>query len=29
MALSGRDGKRESWDGGLERETAGFCTATL
>ena len=29
VALGGRDGKRESWDGGLERETAGLCTATI
>ena len=27
VALWGRNGKRESWDGGLERETAGLCTA--
>ena len=27
MALWGRDGKRDSWDGDLERETAGLCTA--
>ena len=27
--LWGGDAKRESWDGGLERETAGVCTATL
>ena len=27
--LWGGDGKRESWDGGLERETRGICTATL
>ena len=27
--LWGGDGKRESWDGGLERETAGLCTATI
>ena len=29
VALWGRDGKRESSDGGLERETVGLCTATL
>ena len=26
MALWGRDGKTESMDGGLERETVGLCT---
>ena len=29
VALWGRDGKKESSDGGLERETVGLCTATL
>ena len=29
MALWGGDDKKESLDGGLERESEGFCTATL